>query len=397
MAKNNSRGKSNTPDVTPVTEDNDTTIALPGEEEETTEMTDTVDTTDTVDVALPGESDDDNVTTPTAETVEAEVADLDAQAESLLTGDNARIANDADSESVVMLDVHEHLPANARTLKMQFLILDDYANDYEALIEKLRIGSSNKDEKVAHYIATVTEEKDAVAFEAVSSIASLDEQIKALQDQRDAADTALKAHVEAALIASGNGDLLTEEQIAAMREEIKTKYNEYKDQYKATDVALTNYRENRNPEAAEIHRYITHIPSPTGARVKPGTAKTGGGSGERAVFVAKAEYFDAAKSEWVKTFRTIKATKAGEPDRESSNPITLATEIAKAFDTKLKGTDLKDAIVDQWYGFCGVTSDNVDRAKVSGKVAEFPFNFQLGNGEYTSVPVRITPRDFSHS
>jgi len=399
MASSNKRGKnsnnSNSTDVTPVTEDFDE-VALPGEEDEETEMTD--DTTTTVadsntediatDVASAETVAQTDITSDAAvDMVESEVKDLDAEAASLLDGENARIANDATVSTVVMRDVND-LPKDARIIKMQLEILSEYEGDYEALVEELRVGSSGKDEKVAHYIKGIDEEKDAPGYALVTKATSLAKQIEELQKLKDEADTELTTHVEAVLIATGNGDILTEEQIAAKKELIKAKYGEYKDQFAAAKQALDNYRTHKNPDAGEIHEYITHIPSPTGKKVNAaatGNAADKGGS--RAVFVSEARYMNA-NGEWVRAFRT-------KDDKEFSNPTELAAAIARTYDTMLKPVPLKDEMIAQWYIHMGTSVENVDRAKVSAAVAEFPFNFQLANGEYTSVPVRLIPRDFN--
>jgi len=402
MASSNKRGKnsnnSNSADVTPVTEDFDE-VALPGEEDEEIEMTDdttvadVADETSTIKSAIDSGVESEavaqtDITSDAAvDMVESEVKDLDAEAASLLDGENARIANDATVSAVVMRDVND-LPKDARIIKMQLEILSEYEGDYEALVEELRVGSSGKDEKVAHYIKGIDEEKDAPGYALVTKATSLAKQIEELQKLKDEADTELTTHVEAVLIATGNGDILTEEQIAAKKELIKAKYGEYKDQFAAAKQALDNYRTHKNPDAGEIHEYITHIPSPTGKKVNAaatGNAADKGGS--RAVFVSEARYMNA-NGEWVRAFRT-------KDDKEFSNPTELAALIARTYDTMLKPVPLKDDMIAQWYIHMGTSVENVDRAKVSAAVAEFPFNFQLANGEYTSVPVRLIPRDFN--
>lgn len=297
---------------------------------------------------------------------------------------------EAENETATpMLDI-ETLPKDARVVKMQLTILAELADEYKALRKELADGTSGKDEKIAAFLAENDEIVDENDVDLKDALAEAQEaRDKAIQAANEA-EAALLAHVEAELSKTAGG-VMSEEDIAAKTAEIKLKYGEYSEQHKAAKSFLDNYRTHKNAEVGEIHQYVTHIDRPSGRATTAGsTSRNAGPTAGRSVHVSGAFFSRDNGATWIHSTQ-VKAVNPTpkNPDGKItlSNPVSLATDLGKAFSTTVS----KDDIVDAWYSASGQTRETASKANMPDEKV-FPMTIKNGAGADVDVLVKLAKR-----
>lgn len=334
--------------------------------------------------ALPA-TEEENTAMP--ETTNAPVAEssLDNEAESLLTDATKAVQERAESKTVELLSV-DSLPASFKVGKMQLSILDELAEEYKALFKELAEGTSNKDEKVEAYIANLDTSGDEEGLILRDAFAEAQEARAKAIAAENAAREALQAHVETELAKAPNGGVMSEEDIAAKTAEIKAKYAEYSDQYKAARNFFENHRAHKDSTIGTIEQYVTHIDRPSGRPTKGGanaTRSVGASTGSRSVHVSGAEWSEDGGATWT---RATKDTKTPSGMITLSNPAELASALGKRFKTVVN----KDDIVDAWYSAAGQSRETASKANMPD-VQTFEFDAKDGD-KSNPILVRLTKR-----
>ena len=307
----------------------------------------------------------------------------------------ATLLAEAEANTVTMLDI-ESLPKDAKILKMQLSILEEFAEEYSALRKELKDGTSGKDEKVAEFLAEndvilapVTDENGEPTGESVdlkNALAEAQEAREKAIAAANAAEAALMTHIESEL-SKMPGGVMSEEDIKAKTEEIKLKYAEYVGQHKAAKDYLDNYRQHKNADVGEIHQYVTHIDRPSGRATTSGsgTRNAPGTGAGRSVHVSGAFFSRDNGATW--EHATQEKTDAKGEKITLSNPQALAVALGQAFST----TVTKEEIVDAWYAASDQTRETATKANMPNEKV-FPLTFKDGNGNDVTTTVKIQKR-----
>ena len=307
------------------------------------------------------------------------------ESESALSEAAKEIADKATGHTIEMLPLTS-LPPTVPHITGNLATLNAIGDQIKAAVEEFKVGTGNKDEKVKHAIATLTNESDPNNFAKREAIAKAKAKIAELEELIEAEEPKLYEAVEERLVKEGD-TVWSEETINEKRQYISDMYAGYLQMHKATEQFIDSHRGHKAADnVGVIEQYHNKLDKPFKRTSSAGTSGVRRASGTaRNVSVSDARVSYDGGATWQRTEGQL--TSDGPV---LSNPGFLAAEIARV--SKESGNDIKARLYATWYGDNGsadgtpVSSDDVK------DVSEFDFTYVAKDGSDAVAKVRLTKK-----
>lgn len=321
-----------------------------------------------------------------AELVNEAVSEPTSEIESALSDATKEIADKATGHTVEMLEISS-LPPTVPHIGGNLSTLNAIADQIKASVEEFKVGTGNKDEKVKHAIATLTEETDEENFKRREAIAKAKAMIAELEEQIEADEPKLYQAVEDRLVKEGD-TVWSEETINDKRQYIVDMYSGYTEMHKATASFIESHKNHKPADkVGAIEQYHNKLDKPF---KKTSASSTSGGvrksSGKpRNVSVSDARVSYDGGTTWHRAEGQLE-----EGGTVLSNPQFLAAEIARV--SKETGNEIKARLYSEWYGANGSADGSAIESDEVKDVTELDFKYLDKEGADAVAKVKLTKK-----